>query len=203
MAAEGVDYEDALDEASHSQWPSAIRPLTVEGHDAAAKRRSWALSHFGCDVSPPTCPFEGIQRGACRRRRLRPALATPSSLLAVAELCGGRPRDLVRVYPRHGAQQPPPPHVNGSFQPVFIEARLPPSSCSTRGGRAGHRPAAVLGDVIDAARAHPLARVPPPGAVSAVCPSSSADRRAALRLLLEHRRSPTGPASRRGRSRLP
>jgi len=153
MAAEGVDYEDALDEAQSLGMAERDPTADVEGYDAAAKAAILGALAFGCDVVSSDVPFEGISAVRAADVAFAQRLGYAIKLLAVAELVEGGPEISVRVYPAMVRNSHPLATVNGSFNAVFIEGEHCGELMLYGRGAGGQATAsAVLGDVIDAAR---------------------------------------------------
>ena len=153
MAAEGVDYEDALDEAQSLGMAERDPTADVEGHDAAAKAAILGALAFGCDVVSSDVPFEGISAVRAADVAFAQRLGYAIKLLAVAELVEGGPEISVRVYPAMVRNSHPLATVNGSFNAVFIEGEHC-GELMLYGQGAGGLPtaSAVVGDLIDASR---------------------------------------------------
>jgi homoserine dehydrogenase len=151
MAEEGCPYGEALAEAQELGYAEADPSDDVNGTDAASKASILASLAFGTWVDPMQVYREGIEE-------LQPAdlvfaadLGYAVKLLAIAERLPGGVS--ARVHPALLPVEHPLAGVRGATNAVFIEG----SSIGElvfSGPGAGGEPtaAAMLGDVIDAAR---------------------------------------------------
>jgi len=152
MADKGSSYDEVLAEAQSLGYAEADPTADVEGFDAAAKAAILARLAFGCPV-----PIEAVYReGISGVRGVDVAFARhlgyAVKLLAVAEQVGDGEIS-ARVHPTMVPLDHPLASVGGAFNAVFIEGRAS-GPVMLYGQGAGGLPtaAAVLGDVIDAAR---------------------------------------------------
>lgn len=152
MSEQGASYDDVLAEAQALGLAEADPSADVEGGDAAAKAAILARLAFGCSIPPALVHREGITALRSIDVSFAEHLGYAVKLLAVAELVG--PDSVsARVHPAMLPLSHPLASVGGAFNAVFVEGE----ACGPvmlYGQGAGGRPtaAAVLGDVIEAAR---------------------------------------------------
>ena len=155
MAEEGTDFAAALAEAQRLGSPSATRPPTSRGIDAAAKAAILATIAFGAWSSSATCTARASPTITADDIAVTPRLGYVIKLLAVAEELDGRRRSARRGAgpPGDGAAEHPLASVRDSFNAVFIEGEaVGELMFYGRGAGGGPTATAVLGDLIDAAQ---------------------------------------------------
>ena len=163
MADEGGDYDAVLAEAQALGLAERDPSADVEGEDAAAKAAILASLAFGCSVPLSSVHREGITNIRSIDVAYARHMGYSIKLLAIAELVG--PEQIsARVHPAMIPVNHPLASVGGAYNAVFIEGATS-GSMMLYGQGAGGAPtaAAVLGDVIDAARhvlAHTMAPAP-------------------------------------------
>jgi homoserine dehydrogenase len=170
MAAEGIDYAEALAEAQRLGYAERDPTADVEGHDAAAKAAILASIAFGRSVVAGDVYCEGIDGIGADEIAFAGQLGYTIKLLAIAELVDG-PRGAevaVRVHPTMLSDDHPLASVHDSLNAVYLEG----AACGelmVLGRGAGGLPtaSAVLGDVIAAAHAHRNKTVPITAALAA------------------------------------
>ena len=186
MADEGGDYDEVLAEAQELGLAERDPTADVEGEDAAAKAAILAGLAFGCSVPLDLVHREGITGVRSVDISFARHLGYAVKLLAIAELVG--PGEIsARVHPAMIPLQHPLASVSGAYNAVFIEGTTA-GSLMLYGQGAGGAPtaAAVLGDVIDAAR-HLLAGTTAPAPMVTMARSAVAmdDLRSAFYLAID------------------
>jgi homoserine dehydrogenase len=152
MGEQGMDYEEALQEAQRLGLAERDPTADVEGHDAAAKAAILAGLAFGSDVLGADVEREGISGVRAVDVAFADRLGYVVKLLAIAERVEGG--DLsVRVHPAMVPRTHPLASVHGAFNAVFVEGeRAGELMLYGRGAGGVPTASAVLGDLIDAAR---------------------------------------------------
>jgi homoserine dehydrogenase len=153
MTDNGLDYEEALAQATALGYAEADPSADVDGHDAAAKAAILAALAFGVAVQGELVHREGIAHIRAIDVENAKRLGYVIKLLATAEKVGDTDKVSVRVHPVMLHHTHPLASVRGAFNAVFVEGE----SCGEMmlyGQGAGGTPtaSAVLGDLLDAAR---------------------------------------------------
>jgi len=151
MTEEGCGFGDALAEAQSLGYAERDPTADVEGFDAAAKAAIIASIAFGAKIVAGDVYREGIAELDAGVIASATAQGYVVKLLAVAEETDGQVA--VRVHPTLLPRHHPLASVRDSFNAVFIEAdALGELMFYGRGAGGDPTAAAVLGDVIDAAK---------------------------------------------------
>lgn len=151
MTDEGCGFGDALAEAQSLGYAERDPTADVEGFDAAAKAAIIASIAFGAKIVAGDVYREGIGELDAGVIASATAQGYVVKLLAVAEEADGAVA--VRVHPTLLPRHHPLASVRDSFNAVFIEAdALGELMFYGRGAGGEPTAAAVLGDVIDAAK---------------------------------------------------
>jgi homoserine dehydrogenase len=151
MTEKGASFQDALAEAQTLGYAERDPTADVEGFDAAAKAAIVASIAFGAKVVAGDVYREGISGLTAGDIESARNLGYVVKLLALAEEVDGEVA--VRVHPAMVPLHHPLASVKDSFNAVFIEAKAV-GDLMLYGRGAGGMPtaAAVLGDLIDAAK---------------------------------------------------
>jgi homoserine dehydrogenase len=151
MTDEGCTFADALAEAQSLGYAERDPTADVEGFDAAAKAAIIASIAFGAKVVAGDVYREGIAELGADTIASAAGLGYVVKLLAVAEEHDDAVA--VRVHPTLLPRSHPLAAVRDSFNAIFIEAdALGELMFYGRGAGGEPTAAAVLGDVIDAAK---------------------------------------------------
>ena len=156
MSEDGVSYAEALTEAQSLGYAEEDPTADVEGHDAAAKVAIMASIAFGGSVKSSDVYREGIAEVSVDDIVFARRLGYVIKLLGILE----RSEDsedasaALHVHPAMVSHTHPLASVRGSFNAVFIEGEAV-GELMLFGRGAGGLPtaSAVMGDLIDAARA--------------------------------------------------
>ncbi len=156
MSEDGVSYAEALTEAQSLGYAEEDPTADVEGHDAAAKVAIMASIAFGGSVKGSDVYREGIAEVSVDDIVFARRLGYVIKLLGIVE----RSEDskdasvALHVHPAMVSLTHPLASVRGSFNAVFIEGEAV-GELMLYGRGAGGLPtaSAVMGDLIDAARA--------------------------------------------------
>jgi len=155
MASEGLELEQAVEEAQSLGYAEADPTADVEGYDAAAKAAILASLAFHTRVSIDDVAREGITGVTADDVRWAASTGHVVKLLAIAERNddAGSPGVQVRVHPALVPADHPLAGVRGAYNAVFVEAEAA-GQLMFYGRGAGGAPtaSAVLGDVVSAAR---------------------------------------------------
>lgn len=152
MALEGWKFDDALAEARRLGFAEADPSEDIGGHDAAAKLAILASAAFGCRVTNGDVFREGIAGISPRDMAYARELEFAIKLLAVGRLRDGDVE--VRVHPALIPLSHPLAQIRDEFNALEVEADgLGPVVFSGRGAGGPPTAVAVVGDIIDAARA--------------------------------------------------
>jgi homoserine dehydrogenase len=151
MTEDGADFADVLADAQAAGYAEADPSADVDGHDAAAKTAILATLAFDVAVHADDVYREGIRDVTAADLRVAERLGYVIKLIGVANIVDGRVG--VRVHPAMLPEDHPLASVRGVFNAVYVEADAT-GPLMFYGKGAGARPtgAAVVGDIIDAAR---------------------------------------------------
>ncbi|MPV48904.1 MULTISPECIES: homoserine dehydrogenase [unclassified Pseudactinotalea] len=151
MTTTGLDFQTALTRAQELGYAEADPSADVDGLDAGAKAAILASLAFHTRVSAEDVPTEGIRSVTAADINAAAATGDVIKLLAIAEMVDDG--IAVRVHPALVPLDHPLAGVRGAYNAVFIEAESS-GTLMFYGQGAGGAPtsAAVLGDIVDAAR---------------------------------------------------
>jgi homoserine dehydrogenase len=151
MAAEGLDFSSALEQAKELGYAEADPTNDIEGIDAAYKLTILATLAFNAEVHPEDVHHEGISRLSSRDFRYAKELGYEIKLLAIAKEIDGSIE--VRVHPVFLPQDLLLAKVDGVYNAVQVEGDLV-GRVLFYGQGAGPSPtsSAVISDVIDVAQ---------------------------------------------------
>lgn len=156
MSEDGVSYAEALTEAQSLGYAEEDPTADVEGHDAAAKVAIMASIAFGGSVKSSDVYREGIAEVSVDDIVFARRLGYVIKLLGILERSedGEDASAALHVHPAMVSHTHPLASVRGSFNAVFIEGEAV-GELMLFGRGAGGLPtaSAVMGDLIDAARA--------------------------------------------------
>ena len=151
MTEAGEDFADVLADAKAAGYAEADPSADVDGHDAAAKTAILATLAFDVAVHADDVYREGIRGVSAADLRVAQRLGYVIKLIGVANVVDGRVG--VRVHPAMLPADHPLASVRGVFNAVYVEADATgPLMFYGKGAGAMPTGAAVVGDVIDAAR---------------------------------------------------
>jgi len=151
MAEDGEDFADVLADAQAAGYAEADPSADVDGHDAAAKTAILATLAFDVAVHADDVYREGIRGVSAADLRVASRLGYVIKLIGVANLVDGRVG--VRVHPAMLPAEHPLASVRGVFNAIYVEADATgPLMFYGKGAGAMPTGAAVVGDLIDAAR---------------------------------------------------
>jgi homoserine dehydrogenase len=151
MTEDGADFADVLADAQAAGYAEADPSADVDGHDAAAKTAILATLAFDVAVHADDVYREGIRGVTPADLRVADRLGYVIKLIGVANLVDGRVG--VRVHPAMLPADHPLASVRGVFNAVYVEADATgPLMFYGKGAGAMPTAAAVVGDLIDAAR---------------------------------------------------
>ncbi len=151
MTEAGEDFADVLADAQAAGYAEADPSADVDGHDAAAKTAILATLAFDVAVHADDVYREGIRGVSAADLRVAHRLGYVIKLIGVANVVDGRVG--VRVHPAMLPAGHPLASVRGVFNAVYVEADATgPLMFYGKGAGAMPTGAAVVGDVIDAAR---------------------------------------------------
>ena len=151
MTEAGEDFADVLADAQAAGYAEADPSADVDGHDAAAKTAILATLAFDVAVHADDVYREGIRGVSAADLRVAQRLGYVIKLIGVANVVDGRVG--VRVHPAMLPADHPLASVRGVFNAVYVEADATgPLMFYGKGAGAMPTGAAVVGDVIDAAR---------------------------------------------------
>lgn len=156
MGSTGVDYQQALADASALGYAEADPTADVEGYDAAAKAAILASIAFHTPVTADDVYREGITKITPEDFESAKSLGCTIKLLSICERITtdeGQQRVSARVYPALVPLTHPLASVNGAFNAVVVEAAAA-GRLMFYGQGAGGAPtaSAVTGDLVMAAR---------------------------------------------------
>ena len=154
MSEDGVSYAEALTEAQSLGYAEEDPTADVEGHDAAAKVAIMASIAFGGSVKSSDVYREGIAEVSVDDIVFARRLGYVIKLLGILERSEDSKDAALHVHPAMVSHTHPLASVRGSFNAVFIEGEAV-GELMLFGRGAGGLPtaSAVMGDLIDAARA--------------------------------------------------
>lgn len=155
MSEDGVSYAEALTEAQSLGYAEEDPTADVEGHDAAAKVAIMASIAFGGSVKGGDVYREGIAGVSVDDIVFARRLGYVIKLLGIVERSEDSDASVaLHVHPAMVSLTHPLASVRGSFNAVFIEGEAV-GELMLYGRGAGGLPtaSAVMGDLIDAARA--------------------------------------------------
>ncbi|MFQ5473352.1 MAG: homoserine dehydrogenase [Dehalococcoidia bacterium] len=159
MAAEGVDFSDALRQAQELGYAEADPSNDIEGHDPVYKLSILASLAFRTFISPDDIYREGITQLHARDFKYAAELGYIIKLLAVAKREQGGVR--ARVHPTLLAKDELLARVDGVLNAVQVEGDLVGKVLFQGPGAGSEATAsAVMADVLDAARAIRFGEVP-------------------------------------------
>jgi homoserine dehydrogenase len=151
MTEDGADFADVLADAQARGFAEADPSADVDGHDAAAKTAIIATLAFDAPVRAADVFREGIRGVSAADLRVAARLGYVIKLIGVADMVEGRVG--VRVHPAMLPATHPLASVRGVFNAVYVEAEASgPLMFYGKGAGAMPTGAAVVGDLIDAAR---------------------------------------------------
>jgi homoserine dehydrogenase len=151
MTEAGEDFAEVLADAQAAGYAEADPSADVDGHDAAAKTAILATLAFDVAVHADDVYREGIRGVSAADLRVAQRLGYVIKLIGVANVVDGRVG--VRVHPAMLPADHPLASVRGVFNAVYVEADATgPLMFYGKGAGAMPTGAAVVGDVIDAAR---------------------------------------------------
>lgn len=151
MTEAGEDFADVLADAQAAGYAEADPSADVDGHDAAAKTAILATLAFDVAVHADDVYREGIRGVSAADLRVAQRLGYVIKLIGVANVVDGRVG--VRVHPAMLPADHPLSSVRGVFNAVYVEADATgPLMFYGKGAGAMPTGAAVVGDLIDAAR---------------------------------------------------
>jgi len=151
MTEDGADFADVLADAQAKGYAEADPSADVDGHDAAAKTAIIATLAFDAPVRASDVFREGIRSVTAADLRVAARLGYVIKLIGVANVVDGRVG--VRVHPAMLPATHPLASVRGVFNAVYVEAEASgPLMFYGKGAGAMPTGAAVVGDLIDAAR---------------------------------------------------
>lgn len=151
MTNEGMDYEDALAEATQLGYAEADPTADVEGHDAGRKIAILATIAFHSRVTFRDVYTEGITRITAKDISYAKTLGWVVKLIALAN---NTPEGIeVKVHPMLIPEDHPLAAVNGSYNAVYVDGDAV-EDVMFYGKGAGEMPtaSAVMGDVFSVAR---------------------------------------------------
>lgn len=151
MARDGIEFDQALQEAQRLGYAEADPSYDVEGTDAAFKLAILAGLAFHTRVSPDQVYREGITRLSARDFRYARELGYAIKLLAIAKRVNGTVE--ARVHPTLIAEERLLGQVDGVFNAVEVDGDLT-GRIMFYGRGAGSLPttSAVVADLIEVAR---------------------------------------------------
>ncbi len=169
MTTTGADFDEALASAQELGYAEADPTADVDGLDAGAKAAILASLAFHTRVYDTDVATEGIRAITADDIQAATATGAVVKLLAIAEAVNGSVA--VRVHPALVPNDHPLASVSGAYNAVFIEAEAA-GTLMFYGPGAGGAPTAgaVLGDIVDAARAHVVGGRAPSGSTYAELP---------------------------------
>ncbi len=151
MTEHGEGFADVLVDAQALGYAEADPSADVDGHDAASKTAILATLAFDIPVHADDVYREGIREVSAADLRVAARLGYVIKLIGVANVVDGRVG--VRVHPAMLPAEHPLASVRGVFNAVYVEADASgPLMFYGKGAGAMPTGAAVVGDVIDAAR---------------------------------------------------
>ena len=151
MTDEGADFAAVLADAQAAGYAEADPSADVDGHDAAAKTAILATLAFDVAVHADDVYREGIREVTAADLRVAARLGYVIKLIGVANIVDGRVG--MRVHPAMLPAAHPLASVRGVFNAVYVEADASgPLMFYGKGAGAMPTGAAVVGDLIDAAR---------------------------------------------------
>jgi homoserine dehydrogenase len=151
MTDEGADFAAVLADAQAAGYAEADPSADVDGHDAAAKTAILATLAFDVAVHADDVHREGIREVSAADLRVAARLGYVIKLIGVANVVDGRVG--MRVHPAMLPAAHPLASVRGVFNAVYVEADASgPLMFYGKGAGAMPTGAAVVGDLIDAAR---------------------------------------------------
>lgn len=152
MSDTGESFPDALAEADRLGYTEADPSADIDGHDAASKLAILASLAFDAQVVAEDVIREGIKDVTPDDIAAAHALGYEVKLLAVADDSDGQVA--ARVHPAMLPKTHPLASVRDVFNAVFLEAtQAGELMFFGRGAGGGPTASAVVGDVIEAARA--------------------------------------------------
>ncbi len=152
MSDTGESFPDALAEADRLGYTEADPSADIDGHDAASKLAILASLAFDAQVVAEDVAREGIKDVTPEDIAAAHALGYEVKLLAVADDSDGQ--IAARVHPAMLPRTHPLASVRDVFNAVFLEAtQAGELMFFGRGAGGGPTASAVVGDVIEAARA--------------------------------------------------
>jgi homoserine dehydrogenase len=151
MSCDGLDFEEALDQARISGFAEADPSSDLEGRDASYKLMIMAGLAFGQKIDPAKVYMEGITSITAADINYAREIGCAIKLIAIGEnLPGGV---ALRVHPALVPLNHPLASVKDEFNAVFIEGEAV-GDVMLYGRGAGAKPTAtaVLSDVVEAAK---------------------------------------------------
>lgn len=162
MAQEGLNFNQALQEAKKKGYAERNPALDIKGFDSAHKLAILALLGFGKSITPGDIYTEGIEGISLSDIAYAQGLGYVIKLLAIAKNVDGQLE--ARVHPTLLSREHLLSNVNGVYNAIYVHGDLAGGTLFYGRG-AGARPAAssVVSDIIDVARNirnNALCRVP-------------------------------------------
>jgi homoserine dehydrogenase len=149
MAARGLSYEDALQEAQKLGYAEADPTDDVTGRDAAAKMAILARLAFSTPVHLDQVVYEGIEHLTAEDMEYAKEFGLGLKLVGTAERVNGGIS--VRVHPAFLYAGHPLASVHGPFNAVTVESdEITEVTLSGPGAGGPQTATAVLGDVVSA-----------------------------------------------------
>lgn len=152
MSADGLSYDDALAEAQAKGFAEADPTADVDGFDAAAKIAILASIAFNSRVTLDQVPTEGIRSLTAGDIAYANEIGYTVKLLAIARRSDKGIE--VGVHPTMIPSEHPLASVNGVYNAIYVVGdAVGETMFFGEGAGAGAAASAVMGDVIEAARA--------------------------------------------------
>lgn len=152
MTEDGLSYDDALAEAQAKGFAEADPTADVDGFDAAAKIAILASIAFNSRVTIDQVPTQGIRSLAQSDIEYAHEIGYAVKLLAIAHRTDNGID--VRVHPTMIPSSHPLASVNGVYNAIYVVGdAVGETMFFGEGAGAGAAASAVMGDVIEAARA--------------------------------------------------
>ncbi|MFN2589133.1 MAG: homoserine dehydrogenase [Actinomycetota bacterium] len=152
MSEQGMSFGEALAEATDLGYAEADPTADVEGYDAASKLAILASIAFGARVTAADVQRQGITGVTAEDVAAAHDLGYEVKLLAVAEIEDGQVA--ARVHPAMVPKTHPLAAVRDVFNAVFVEGeQVGELMLLGRGAGGGPTASAIVGDVVEIARA--------------------------------------------------
>ena len=152
MTENGLGYDEALKEAQELGYAEADPTADVDGHDAAAKAAILASIAFNSRVTIDEVPTEGIRSLSAGDIAYANEIGYTVKLLAIARRTEGGID--IRVHPTMIRSSHPLAAVNGVYNAIYVVGdAVGETMFFGEGAGAGAAASAVVGDLIEVARA--------------------------------------------------